>query len=142
MHRDILMARPEANAVLHAHPTFATSLACLRRPIPAFHYMVAIAGGKKIPCSNYFTFGTQEFSEAAINALRGYTACLLANHGVLVIGTSLENALFRTIELETLAKQYCQVLQIGEPILLNDQEMDAVLEKFHNYTEITSPDDI
>lgn len=141
IHRDILVARPEVNAVIHAHPTFATSLACLRRPIPAFHYMVAVAGGKGISCAEYFTFGTQELSNAAIEALDGHTACLLANHGLLVVGESLESALASAVDVESLATQYCQVLQIGEPTLLSDAEMNAVLEKFHDYNHGAEPSD-
>lgn len=132
-HRDILAARPELNAVLHAHSPFATTLACLGRDIPPFHYMIAAAGGKTIRCAPYATFGTQQLSEHALQALDGRKACLLANHGLLVADVSLERALALAVEVETLCEQYCRVLQIGVPNLLSDAEMDRVLEKFKSY---------
>lgn len=134
IHRDLLAARPEVQAVLHAHPTFATSLACMRRPIPAFHSMVAIAGGKDIRCASYANFGTEELSRATIEAMQGRTACLLANHGMVAIAGNLSGVLTRAVEVETLARQYCQILQIGDPVLLTDAEIDAVLENFKTYT--------
>lgn len=132
-HRDILAARPEANVVLHAHPIFATALACLRREIPAFHYMVAVAGGRVIPCAPYATFGSQALSDHAVAALRGLRACLLANHGILALGRTLEGALGLAVEVEALAEQYMQALQVGEPAILSDAEMAEVLKKFETY---------
>lgn len=137
-HRDILATRPELNAVLHAHSTFATTLACLGRDIPPFHYMIAVAGGKTIRCAPYATFGTQELSDHAIKAMEGRKACLLANHGMLAANTSLESALSLAIEVETLCEQYCLALQIGTPNLLSDAEMDVVLEKFKSYGQHAS----
>lgn len=134
MHRDLLAARPEAQAVLHAHPTFSTVLSCLRRPIPAFHSMVAIAGGKDIPCSAYANFGTEELSRAMIEAMEGRTACLLANHGMIAVAGNLKGVLTRASEVETLARQYCHTLQIGDPVLLTDAEMNEALEKIKTYT--------
>jgi len=133
LHRDLLAARPEVQAVLHAHPTFATALACTGRGIPAFHFMVAIAGGKDIRCAPYATFGTEELSKAALGAMDGRTACLLANHGMVAVAGGLAEVLMRAIEVETLARQYYHVMQIGEPALLDDAEMDVVLEKFTTY---------
>jgi L-fuculose-phosphate aldolase len=132
-HRDLYVARPEFNAVLHAHSTFATTLACLGRDIPPFHYMIAAAGGKIIRCAPYATFGTQELSSHALAAMQGLKACLLANHGLLVADSSLERALALAVEVETLCEQYCRALQIGNPKLLSDGEMDMVLEKFKSY---------
>jgi L-fuculose-phosphate aldolase len=132
-HRDIYAACSEAGAIVHAHSSFATSLACLGRDIPAFHYMVAVAGGKDIRCAPYATFGTQDLSDAALTALAGRRACLLANHGMIAMGPSLEAALALAIEVEALAEQYWRALQIGEPNLLSDAEMDVVLEKFKHY---------
>ncbi len=132
-HRDIYVDRPEAVAIVHAHSSFATALACLGRGIPAFHYMVAIAGGKDIRCARYATFGTQQLSDNALVALSGRRACLLANHGMIAIGTSLEAALALAIEVETLAEQYWRALQIGAPNLLSDAEMEVVLGKFRSY---------
>jgi L-fuculose-phosphate aldolase len=132
-HRDILAARPEVGAVLHAHAMFCTTLACLHRGIPAFHYMVAVAGGVDIRCAPYATFGTEELSRHAVTALEGRKACLLANHGLIAVGTSLADALKRAVEVETLAAMYWRALQVGEPVLLSEAEMAVVLEKFKTY---------
>jgi L-fuculose-phosphate aldolase len=132
-HRDIYIDRLDAGAIVHAHSPFATTLACLGRGIPAFHYMVAMAGGKDIRCAPYATFGTQELSDRALVALSGRRACLLANHGMIAVDASLEAALALAIEVEGLAEQYWRALQIGAPKLLSDAEMDIVLDKFKNY---------
>jgi len=132
-HFDILKAKPEVECVLHNHSTYATSMAICRMDIPSHHYMVGVAGGKKIPCAKYATFGTQELSENIIKALEGYSACLLANHGVVTTGINLKKALWVAIEVENLAKQYIMAKQIGEPVILGDKEMDKILEKFKSY---------
>jgi len=132
-HRDIYIDRPDAGAIVHAHSPFATTLACLGRGIPSFHYMVAIAGGRDIRCAPYATFGTQELSDSALAALAGRRACLLANHGMIAVDASLEAALALAIDVEALAEQYWRALQIGAPNLLSDAEMDIVLEKFTSY---------
>ena len=132
-HRDIYRHRPDAGAIVHAHAPFATSLACLQRGIPAFHYMVAVAGGPDIRCAPYATFGTQALSDHAVAALAGRGACLLANHGMIALGGTLDEALALAIEVETLAEMYWRVLQIGEPTLLPADEMAAVLQKFATY---------
>ena len=132
-HRDIYRARRDVNAVVHTHAPFATTLACLHRGIPAFHYMVAVAGGRDIRCAPYATFGTQELSDHAVAGLAGRDACLLANHGMIAVGASLARALALAVEVETLAEMYWRALQIGEPRLLPDAEMDVVLEKFRTY---------
>ena len=132
-HRDIYASRRDAFAIVHTHAPFATSLACLHRGIPSFHYMVAVAGGADIRCAPYATFGTQELSDNALAALAGRTACLLANHGMIALGASLSHALALAVEVETLAEMYWRVLQIGEPILLSGAEMAIVLEKFATY---------
>ncbi len=132
-HRDIYSSRPEAGAVVHAHPRFATALASLRRSIPAFHYMVAVAGGVDIRCAEYATFGTSELSRHALAALEDRRACLLANHGLIAFGETLGQALALASEVEHLAAQYCQALQIGEPVVLDAAEMGRVLEKFRSY---------
>jgi L-fuculose-phosphate aldolase len=134
-HHDILATRPEANAVLHAHSMFATTLACLHRGIPSFHYMVAVAGGADIRCAPYATFGTEALSRHALAALKGRKACLLANHGMIVLGDSLKDALRLAVEVETLAAMYWRALQIGEPVLLSKAEMTRVLKKFETYGE-------
>ena len=112
---------------------FATSLACLHRPIPPFHYMVAVAGGTDIRCAPYATFGTQALSDHAVAALADRRACLLANHGTIALGSSLPTALALAVEVETLAEMYWRVLQIGEPILLSEVEMAVVLDRFATY---------
>ncbi len=132
-HRDIYAARPEAGAVLHAHSPLATSLACLRRDIPPFHYMIARFGGDTLRCADYATFGTQELSDHALAAMQGRAACLLANHGMLLFGRDLKQALDLGIELECLCEQYWRACQLGEPVLLDAEEMRVVLEKFSRY---------
>ncbi|EAU63238.1 class II aldolase/adducin family protein [Stigmatella aurantiaca] len=132
-HRDILEVRPEVNAVLHAHSMFCTTLACLHRSIPSFHYMVAKAGGSSIRCAPYATFGTEALSRHAVAALEGRKACLLANHGMIVVGADLAAAYKLAVEVETLAAMYWRALQAGEPVLLDEAEMAVVLEKFKTY---------
>jgi L-fuculose-phosphate aldolase len=132
-HRDIYRARPEAAAIVHAHSPFATTLACLDRGIPAFHYMIAMAGGNDVRCAPYATFGTQALSDHALRALDGRRACLLAHHGMIAIGETLKKALALAVEVETLAEMYWRALQIGEPRVLGDEEMREVLAKFATY---------
>ncbi len=129
-HRDILRARGEAGAIVHTHSRYATALACTGRGMPAFHYMVAIAGGGDIRCAAYHTFGSQELSDAAVAALQGRQACLLANHGVIALGATLPAALALAAEVENLAAQYCAALAIGDTKLLDAAQMQPVLEKF------------
>ena len=132
-HRDILRARPEFGAVVHAHPTFCTALAIARRPIPACHYMIAAFGGTDVRCAPYATFGTAALSEHALAALEARSACLLANHGMIACGESLDKALWRAVELETIARQYHHSLLIGGPVLLSDEDIAATAEKFGTY---------
>ncbi|HVJ50926.1 MAG TPA: class II aldolase/adducin family protein [Aliidongia sp.] len=132
-HRDILLERPEVAVVLHAHAPFATSLACLREGIPAFHYMVAVAGGADIRCAPYATFGTAELSAHAVAALSGRRACLLANHGMIALGHDFDRALKLAVEIEALAEMYWRARQIGAPVILDDDEMARVIEKFRTY---------
>jgi len=132
-HRDIYRSRVDASAIVHTHAPFATTLACHSRGIPAFHYMVAVAGGRDIRCAPYATFGTQALSDHVVAALDGRRACLLAHHGMIAIGGSLPEALALAVEIETLAEIYWRALSIGEPPLLADAEMDVVLEKFATY---------
>ena len=133
-HRDIYRHRADARAIVHAHPVFCTTLACLGMPIPAFHYMVAIAGGRDIRCAAYATFGTQELSNHVLAALTDRKACLMANHGLLCLEHDLPRALALAIEIEQLAQAYHQCLAVGEPVILDDEEMVRVLEKFKHYT--------
>jgi L-fuculose-phosphate aldolase len=133
IHRDIYRARPEAHAVVHAHSPYAVSLACLRRDIPPFHYMIAAAGGKDIRCAGYATFGTQALSDNVLAALQDRRACLMANHGLVAVGASLDAALSLAMEVEELCAQYWRASLMGEPVLLDDAEMDKVLERFRHY---------
>lgn len=132
-HFEILKNRPELGAVIHTHAPYCTTLAVMGRSIPAFHYMVAVAGGHDIRCAPYATFGTQDLCDAAVAAMEGRKACLLAQHGMIAAGETLEKALKLTVEVEELARVYWQALQIGEPPVLDAAEMDRVLEKFRTY---------
>jgi len=133
MHAALYGARPDAGAVVHAHARFCTTLATLRRDIPAFHYMVAVAGGDSIRCAAYATFGTPELAAHAAAALEGRNACLLANHGMVALGASPDAALELAAEVESLAELYWRALQVGEPVLLTDREMAEALERFRDY---------
>jgi L-fuculose-phosphate aldolase len=132
-HRDLYASRPEVGAVLHAHSPFAVSLACLRYDIPPFHYMIARFGGDTIRCADYAIFGSELLSTAALAAMRQRKGCLLANHGLLVAGRDLDEALALAIELEELCEQYWRSCQLGQPVLLDSNEMTAVLQKFAGY---------
>jgi L-fuculose-phosphate aldolase len=132
-HRDLLKARREIGAIVHTHSPKATSLACTGRGIPAFHYMVAVAGGADIRCAPYHTFGSQELSAAAVEALTDRLACLLANHGVIALGTDLDRALSLAGEVEDLAGKYCAALALGEIRILDGLEMERVIDKFRTY---------
>lgn len=132
-HAAIYQNRPEANAVLHAHSVSCSALACLSKGIPAFHYMVAIAGGRDIRCANYATFGTPELSEFVIKALQDRKACLMAHHGLTCFEKDLPRALALAIEVEHLASVYSRILTIGDAEILTDEEMDKVLDKFSSY---------
>ena len=132
-HFDLLRERPDAQAVVHAHPPYCTTLAIARKEIPACHYMVAAFGGNNVRCAGYATFGTQTLSDLAVEAMEGRTACLLANHGMIAIGGTLAKAMWRAIELETIARQYYLSLQIGGPVLLSDAEIERTHEGFASY---------
>jgi L-fuculose-phosphate aldolase len=132
-HRDILKARPEVHAIVHAHPPYSTMLAIMGMEIPPVHYMVAVAGGDTIRCAPYATFGTQELSEHAVRALEGRTACLLEHHGMIAVGPTLPKAMWLAVEVETLARQYHGCLQIGTPPLLSKEEIDRVRLRMTGY---------
>ncbi|WP_172295222.1 class II aldolase/adducin family protein [Pseudoruegeria sp. HB172150] len=132
-HLDILRDKPEAGAVVHAHPIACTTLAIMEKPIPPLHYMIAVAGGTDIRCAPYATFGTAELSRHALEALQGRQACLLAHHGMIACGATLDKAMWLAVEVETLAKQYLGCLPFGEPPLLSEAEIERVLEKVKGY---------
>lgn len=137
LHADLYAAFPEAGAVLHAHSSFATALACRRQDLPAFHYLLALFGGTTVRCADYATFGTQQLSDAAVAAMDGRRACLLANHGMVVHGRDLAHALLLAVQLETLCEQYWRACQLGEPVLLTDAEMAAAQAQFDRYARLT-----
>jgi L-fuculose-phosphate aldolase len=132
-HLEIMRQRHDATAVIHTHSIHASTLACLRKEIPAVHYLVALFGGNNIRCADYATFGTPELSANLLHALAGRRAALMANHGLVVLGSDLKQALSLTAEAETLATLYCRALSAGEPVILSDAEMASVLEKFRDY---------
>lgn len=133
MHAETYRVRPDAGAVAHCHSCFATALACQNMPIPAFHYMVAAAGGDSIEVAPYATFGTHALAVAAARALRKRNACLLEHHGSLALGATLEKALALLVEVENLARQYVTVRALGEPRIIPADEMARVVEKFRTY---------
>jgi L-fuculose-phosphate aldolase len=132
-HRDILERRTDIDTVIHTHSMFSTVISCLRRDIPAVHYMVAAAGGEDIRCAEYATFGSQALSDHALKALEGRLACLLANHGLIVLGADLRRALSLLVEVETIAAQYWRTLAVGTPVILDSAEMQNVFAMFKVY---------
>jgi L-fuculose-phosphate aldolase len=133
LHRDILGARPDIAAIVHTHSLFCTTISCLRRDIPAIHYMVVLAGSDAIPCAEYATFGSPQLALNAVSALRGGNACLLANHGMIALGESLAQALRLAAEVETLASQYWHAAQLGTPHILDHDELVKVRARFAGY---------
>jgi L-fuculose-phosphate aldolase len=133
LHRDILASRADVVAIVHTHSLFCTTVSSLRRPIPAIHYMVVLAGSDDIPCAEYATFGSAELALNAVTALRGGDACLLANHGMVALGRSLASALRLAAEVETLAAQYWHAAQLGTPHVLSRDELVKVRARFAEY---------
>jgi L-fuculose-phosphate aldolase len=132
-HRAIYERRADLHAVLHTHSVHATALACLRRGLPAFHYMVAVAGGDSVPCTPYHLFGTEALSQAVAVAFADRQACLMANHGLVAGGRDMGQARKVLVEIEALCESYLKALAVGEPALLSPAEMAAVIEKFRSY---------
>lgn len=133
LHRDLLGARRDAGAIVHTHSLYCTTIACLRRPIPAIHYMIALAGTDEIPCAEYATFGTAELAHNVVRALDTGRAALMANHGMVALGDSLPAALKLAAEIETLAAQFWHALQVGAPVILDRDELARVRGKFDAY---------
>jgi L-fuculose-phosphate aldolase len=133
LHADILGARQDIGAIVHTHSLFCTTISMLRRPIPAIHYMVVLAGSDEIPCADYATFGSAQLALNAVSALHGGNACLLANHGMIALGDTLAKALRLAAEVETLAAQYWHAAQIGSPHILDGEELDRVRARFAEY---------
>ena len=132
-HQDIYVNKKEAQAIVHAHSTCATAVSTHQKNIPAFHYMVAVAGGEDIKCSKYATFGTKNLSKNIIEALKNRSACLIANHGQVAFGENLEKTFELAQEIENICHQYINALRIGMPKILSNKEMKIVLGKFKNY---------
>jgi L-fuculose-phosphate aldolase len=132
-HRAVYALRADVMAVVHTHSTYATALACLQRPLPAFHYMVAVAGGDSVPCVPYHTYGSQALSDAVTAGLADRNACLLAHHGLVSCGETLAHAMKIAVEIESLCQTYLAALAVAEPARLSDEEMARVLEKFKTY---------
>ncbi|VAW12387.1 Ribulose-5-phosphate 4-epimerase and related epimerases and aldolases [hydrothermal vent metagenome] len=132
-HLDILKARPDVGAIVHTHSTFATALAITRQAIPACHYMIAAFGGNDIPCAEYALYGTEALSTRVLKALEGRNGCLLANHGMIACGATLDKAMWLAVELETLAKQYTLAMQVGDPVILSDLEIEETARGFSTY---------
>ena len=132
-HQDIYVNKKNAKAIVHAHSVYATAVSAHQKNIPAFHYMVAVAGGFDIKCSKYATFGTKNLSKNIINALKNRTACLISNHGQVAFGENLDKTFELAQEIENICHQYINALRIGIPKILSKKEMKVVLEKFKNY---------
>jgi len=132
-HRDLLVARPDMQAVVHAHPVHCTALAMLREPIPACHYMVGLFGGSDVPIAGYARYGSGALSEEVVTALVDRHGCLMANHGATVLGEDLGKALWRLGELEMLAQSYLAARAVGDVVLLSDQEMVEAIAAFKDY---------
>jgi len=133
LHSAVLAARPDIAAIVHTHSIEATAFACLRQPLPAVHYVVARAGVSEIPCARYATYGTQELADNVVDALDRGGACLIANHGVLTVGRSLDAAVALAADVEWLAAVYRRTLTVGEPVILPPDEIDRVAEQFTSY---------
>ena len=132
-HQDIYRSKKEAKAIVHAHSTCATALSTHRKSIPAFHYMVALAGGNDIKCANYATFGTRNLSNNILKVLKNRSACLLANHGQISTASNLDSAFELAQEVENLSLQYINALRLGKPRILSNKEIKIVLGKMKNY---------
>ena len=132
-HKDIYLKKSDAKAIVHAHSPHASAVSAHGKDIPAFHYMIALAGGDSIKCAKYATFGTQELSDSIIYALENRKACLISNHGQVAFGENLESAFEWAEELENICHQYINTIRLGVPKILSSSEMDVILEKVKNY---------
>ena len=132
-HRDIYVNKKEAHAIVHAHSPHATAVSSHGKPIPPFHYMIALAGGDDIKCAEYATFGTEELSNNVIKALENRSACLMSNHGQVAFGKNLEDTFELAQEIENICHQYIIALKLGQPKILSFEEMKKVLDKAKNY---------
>lgn len=139
LHTELQKHRPEISAVVHSHADSCVALSCLRQPIPPFHYMVASFGGNTIPCARYEPFGSDALADAVVEASHGHRGCLMANHGMIVMGSSLSQALDLAVKLEMLARQYIVSRSVGAPVLLNEEEMAEVHRRYPYYGRSRMP---
>jgi len=137
-HQAIYLARPDLQAIVHTHSVHAAALACLRRELPALHYMVAVAGGHDVPCVPYHLFGTEALSQAVAGAMQHRDACLMANHGLVAAGSSVAGAMKVAQEIESLCEVYLTALAVGEPAVLTREQMDDVIDKFKRYGKVAA----
>lgn len=139
LHRDLYLARPDLGAIVHAHPRFSTTIACLREDLPPVHYMLAVAGTDRVRCSEYATYGTETLSRAAAAAMGAGRACLLANHGLVAAGADLDEALRVAVEVETVAEYWWRARAIGAPVLLTSEQMADAIARFATYGKADPP---
>lgn len=139
LHTELHRNRPEIGAVVHSHADCCVALSCLRKPIPPFHYMVASFGGNTIPCTRYEPFGSDALADTVVETIAGHRACLMANHGMITIAATLAQALDLAVKLETLARQYILACRVGEPVLLNDEEMAEAHRRYPYYGRARLP---
>ena len=132
-HQDIYVNKKNAKAIVHAHSVCATAISSHQKSIPAFHYMVGVAGGEDIKCTKYATFGTRKLSKNILFALKNRSACLIGNHGQIAFGADLEKSFELAQEVENICHQYINALRIGIPKILSKKEMKIVLGKIKNY---------
>ncbi len=133
IHWLLMKNRTDVTAVVHAHPPYSTALAILRMAIPSCHYMIAAFGGKDVRCSGYATFGSPELADLAVEAIEGRSACLLANHGMVAAGLGIEQAMWRAVELETIARQYYLAMRAGSPFMLTGEQIDDTMKMLADY---------
>lgn len=138
MHMILYRNREDVNAVIHTHPVYTTVLACLRQDLPAIDYMIAVTGATKVKCAEYASYGTKELAENAYKAMGNSLAVILANHGLTTAGKDIANAFNITVQVEYISNLYIKARNIGEPIILPDNEMNSMLERFKTYGQIKS----
>ena len=138
MHMILYRNREDVNAVIHTHPVYTTVLACLRQDLPAIDYMIAVTGATKVKCAEYASYGTKELAENAYKAMGSSLAVILANHGLTTAGKDIANAFNITVQVEYISNLYIKARNIGEPIILPDNEMNSMLERFKTYGQIKS----
>lgn len=139
LHRDLYLARPDLGAIVHAHPRFCTTIACLREDLPPVHYMLAVTGADRVRCSDYATYGTEALSRTAVETMGASRACLLANHGLLAAGADLAEALRVAIEVETVAEYWWRARAVGDPVLLTPEQMGEAIARFATYGKAGPP---